>query len=332
MTVDMPVNPDDIPLKILVCDPDPGSGDVLRSAISQNKGVADAIVVTKIADAQATLRGGDINTIFIDVLGFGVSSGADFVFSVRKVLPEIVFVLFIDRDMAEFRRAEFYKGERGRFLHYYSLDKRTPAAAFTDEVRAVLSTCRQDLSWRLSEASLKRLRQDAVAFGGSDRHIAHKGFALAAQVEEIVSRILAQKGPSVATRSVFLSYRFAEKEYVEGLTQLLRNEGFNPITGQSANTYISQAILQRIKDAEFFLCLMTRDKPKTDGTFTTSPWLLEEKGAALAYGKRIVLMIEEGVEDIGGLQGDWQRIHFGPKGFLAAALQAVAQLKSYAGG
>lgn len=61
-------------------------------------------------------------------------------------------------------------------------------------------------------------------------------------------------------------------------------------------------------------------------------WLLEEKGAALALGKPIVLMVEEGVTDSGGLQGDWQRIHFGPKGFLKAALQAVEQLKSYAGG
>jgi len=42
-------------------------------------------------------------------------------------------------------------------------------------------------------------------------------------------------------------------------------------------------------------------------------------------------MIEDGVSDFGGLQGDWQRIHFGPKGFLKAALQAVEQLESYSG-
>ena len=42
-------------------------------------------------------------------------------------------------------------------------------------------------------------------------------------------------------------------------------------------------------------------------------------------------MVEDGVDDFGGLQGDWQRIHFGPKGFLVAALQAVEQLQSYAG-
>jgi hypothetical protein len=42
-------------------------------------------------------------------------------------------------------------------------------------------------------------------------------------------------------------------------------------------------------------------------------------------------MVEEGVSDFGGLQGDRQRIHFGAKGFLTAALDAVDQLKSYLG-
>jgi hypothetical protein len=76
---------------------------------------------------------------------------------------------------------------------------------------------------------------------------------------------------------------------------------------------------------------MTRDKEKTDGTYTTSPWLLEEKGAAIAFGKYLVLLVEEGVTDFGGLQGDWQRHHFSEKGFTTAALKAVRQLRSTAG-
>jgi hypothetical protein len=76
---------------------------------------------------------------------------------------------------------------------------------------------------------------------------------------------------------------------------------------------------------------MTKDKEKVDGTFFTSPWLIEEKGVAFAYQKPLVLMIEEGVTDFGGLQGDWQGIDFTPKGFLKAAQKAVKQLKSYTG-
>jgi hypothetical protein len=140
---------------------------------------------------------------------------------------------------------------------------------------------------------------------------------------------LAPKPNSVKEGSIFLSHRFVEKEYIEGLIKILQMGEFNVVSAEYVAGYISQSILERIKNSEFFLCLMTRDKEKIDGTYTTSPWLLEEKGAALAMNKKIVLMIEEGVTDIGGLQGDWQRIHFTPKGFTNAALQAVEQLKNY---
>ena len=118
---------------------------------------------------------------------------------------------------------------------------------------------------------------------------------------------------------------------MSGLVRLLEGSGFEVITGRSSNTYVSRSVIDRIRQASFFICLMTRADAKTDGTFTTSPWLLEEKGVALAFGKPLVLMVEEGVSDFGGLQGDWQRIHFGAKGFLTAALEAVAQLRSYVG-
>src|SRR5207249_1943507 len=100
--------------------------------------------------------------------------------------------------------------------------------------------------------------------------------------------------------------------YIDGLVELLEQHHFTVMTGKSANTYVSKAILDKIASSQYFMCLMSRDQPKADGTFTTSPWLLEEKGAALALGKPIVIMVEEGVSDYGGLQGDWQRIHFGP--------------------
>jgi hypothetical protein len=98
------------------------------------------------------------------------------------------------------------------------------------------------------------------------------------------------------------------------------------------STYVSTSILQRIKETEFFLCLMTINEQKCDGTYTTSPWLLEEKGAALAFGKYLVVMIEQGVTHYGGLEGDWQRHFFTPKSFLAKARLAVEQLQSAAGG
>jgi hypothetical protein len=112
------------------------------------------------------------------------------------------------------------------------------------------------------------------------------------------------------------------------LIRFLKHEKFEVMTGESACTYISRAILDRIKVCDLFLCLMTRDEVKADGTYTTSPWLLQEIGAAVALDKPLVLMVQDGVSGIGGLQADWQRIHFTDKTFLRAALDALQQLES----
>jgi len=135
----------------------------------------------------------------------------------------------------------------------------------------------------------------------------------------------------VEPNSIFVSFRFEEVEYFDGIKKLLSERGLTVITGERSNSSIGVAIIERIRKSQCFLSLMTRHSRKDDGRYTTSPWLLEEKGAAIALGKPIILMVEEEVDDVGGLQGDWQRIHFKPKGFINAALQAAEQAASYTG-
>lgn len=316
----------EIPLHILVCDPNDISASALVDQLNKHKAVASVIHASDISTAQQILRSNDINTIFIDPLIPDIEIASEFVFSVRKSLPEIVFVLYMDLAIAEANRKSFFRGERQRFSHYYRLDKAVPVTSFPDEVDSVIRTCQSDLSWRLSQESLKRIKEQQKSHQGNQC----QSEALQ-EVEDLVARVSASRKAIPRKNTVFLSYRFAETEYVDGLIPLLEDRGFEVVTGKRSNTFISRAVIDRIRDCEYFLCLMTRDKEKIDATFTTSPWLLEEKGVALALGKQIVLMIEEGVDDFGGLQGDWQRIHFGPKGFLKAALEAVQQLASYSG-
>lgn len=319
-----------IPLKVLVCDADSRAVEWLRRALEDATGVLSVKHVDSTKEARSEVRSGDYNTIFIDPISLGVDEASSFIFEIRKALPEIVFVLYVDRARAEQNRASFYSGERQRFSHYYSLDKRTPVLAFIDELAATLELCRSDLRWRMSATSLERLRSEAAKLA---KKAVPQSRALLEAVEENLSRLAPQpsiQAPS-SSPSVFLSHRFAEEEFVNGLVRLLEESGFEIITGKSSNTYVSRSVIDRIRRASFFVCLMTCADAKEDGTFTTSPWLLEEKGVALAFDKPLVLMIEEGVSDFGGLQGDWQRIHFGAKGFLIAALEAVAQLKSYVG-
>ncbi len=317
----------DIPLKVLVCDSNSITSTALVNLLNKHEAVVSVDSVNDISGAQQRLRANDINTIFIDPLEPNLDAATEFIFSVRKSLPEIVFTLYMEVATTEAKRKVFYYGKRMRFNHYYKLDKAVPVQSFPDEIDSVIRTCQADLSWRLSRESLSRLTEQRKhkADAGQEQPDDLK------EVQELVALVSAPRHPIPEKNTVFLSYRFSETEYSEGLIPLLEDRGFKVVTGKRSNTYISRAIIDRISNCEYFLCLMTCDKEKTDGTFTTSPWLLEEKGVALALGKQLVLMIEEGVNDFGGLQGDWQRIHFGPKGFLKAALQAAQQLASYSG-
>lgn len=317
----------DIPLRVLVCDPNAATADALLTELRKHTSVPFAERVVDFKTAHQRLRADNVNTIFVDPLTPTLDDAADFIFSVRKTLPEIVFVLFMDVAAAEAQRSVFYQGDRQRLTHYYKLDKAFPVRSFPDEVLSIIRTCQADLSWRLGQESLKRLTQtskDRI----SSQETPHKDVK---NVQEFVERVSAVAHPKPTKNTVFLSYRFTETEYEAGLIPFLEERGFKVVTGKRSNTFISRAIIDRIRDCEYFLCLMTRDKEKSDGAFTTSPWLLEEKGVALALGKPLVLMVEEGVDDFGGLQGDWQRIHFGPKGFLKAAREAAQQLASYSG-
>lgn len=324
----------DIPLKVLIVDPNDSSAEILTQAM---KGMSKTVLSVKraksLVEAKDALVNSDINAIYIDPLSLGLAS--EFILDTRERLPSIVFVLYLDFARMERMRAEFYSGDRSRFAHYFKLDKLTPIATFTEELKSTIRQCQGDLSFTLTEEKISKLQEELTSIqANTSAEVASVPMRILRDIQEQLESLKArqqEKPLGVQPKTVFLSYRFAESEYVDGLRALLEKEGFSITTGQDANTFISQAILDRIRSCEFFICLMTRVAEKKDGTFTTSPWLLEEKGAALALGKRIVLMVEDGVDDIGGLQGDWQRIHFTAKSFTMAAIKAVKQLKSYVG-
>jgi len=326
----------EIPLKVIIVDPNDASSQILaQTLLGMKKTILSVKQAKSLPEAQEALAGNDLNTIFIDPIALGIDDAIQFIFSVRKLFPSIVFVLYLDFTKMEHMRTEFFGGERRRLAHYFQLDKRTPIASFPEEVKAIVMACQGDLSFNLTEEKATKLQNElATIQSTTTATTASVPLSILQDIQEQLEAIKVHRPKEPTTvkpKTVFLSYRFAEKEYIDGLTTLLKRDGFEISTGESANTYISQAILERIKSCEFFVCLMTRADEKKDGTYTTSPWLLEEKGAALAMDKRIVLMVEDGVNDIGGLQGDWQRIHFTAKSFTSAAISAVDQLKSYSG-
>ena len=92
---------------------------------------------------------------------------------------------------------------------------------------------------------------------------------------------------------------------------------------------LSKSILSKIKQAEKCVVVMTCRDKKENGKFTTSSWLLEEKGAALALDKACLVLVEEGIDEkeIGGLHGDDQRLRFRRDNFTTVVAEALRMLR-----
>jgi hypothetical protein len=127
-------------LDILVCDSDPIAGSLLIPELRASPVVSKVELASSINDANDRVRSGAYNAIFIDPLSLGLDEASSFIFATRLEYEHIVFVLFVDRAAAESRRESFYGGDRSRFLHYYTLDKRTPLVAFPHEVSSALES------------------------------------------------------------------------------------------------------------------------------------------------------------------------------------------------
>jgi hypothetical protein len=258
-----PARPKEIPLGILVADAEESAVVLLRNTLRELPGIVRVESAAEGEAAGTMLETGKFNAVFVDPLSIGLEEATAFVLKARANVPETVFVLYVDRSAAEGQREAFYRGERRRFSHYYTLDKATPSRAFAREVEAVIRTCRADLSWRLSAATLDRFLKEAE---GSQSEPSPPDRKLLEEVRDALRRVAPGEKTPVRKGTVFLSFGFARQDLVDGLSDLLQESGFEIITGEAANTYVSRAVLQRIGEAEFFLSLMTRDteKPRWD--------------------------------------------------------------------
>lgn len=96
------------------------------------------------------------------------------------------------------------------------------------------------------------------------------------------------------------------------------------------------AILAKIKRARFFLCLLTKRRELAEGRYASSVWLYQETGAAVAFGKRPLLLVEHGVDSeyVGELQSIYEHIVFTrsnhPSKFEAIGRRFLADLDAHA--
>ena len=128
------------------------------------------------------------------------------------------------------------------------------------------------------------------------------------------------------SNNIFLSYCFAKEdaELAEGVKNFLLRKGYNVIDGKADKLgSISKTIVDKIKNSDIIIIIMTKKDKKENGLYTTPTWLLEEKAVAITLNKKTAILVEEGVDcsDIGGLQGDDQRFNFNRNNFLSKILE-----------
>lgn len=130
-------------------------------------------------------------------------------------------------------------------------------------------------------------------------------------------------------KTIFLAHRFEEAELVGKLKSIIEKNGYQWKEGRREDLgSISEDILTKINSCGFFVALMTKKDELKNGKFTVSSWLVEEKGAALAFGHRPLIMVEEDVERhyVGFLQSDDEMIYFKRSNFDIKAEEAVKKI------
>jgi hypothetical protein len=128
---------------------------------------------------------------------------------------------------------------------------------------------------------------------------------------------------------IFLAHKFAEDELVLTLKKTIERHKYPWVEGKKNDLgRISADILAKIKNCGFFIAILTKQHELQGGNFTTNSWVIEEKGAALAFGQRPFVMVEEGIERhyVGFVQNDDQIINFNTADFSVKAEDLITRI------
>ena len=116
--------------------------------------------------------------------------------------------------------------------------------------------------------------------------------------------------------AVFVAHQF-NRDDTDLVTHIrekvLLPHGFTMLDGRADGLEeFRTSILEKIRRARFFLCLLTKRVELASGAFASSVWLYQETGVAVAYGKKPLLLVEEGLDSdyVGELQSIYEYIMF----------------------
>lgn len=133
-------------------------------------------------------------------------------------------------------------------------------------------------------------------------------------------------------KDIFLAHRFEERRLINEIKLYIEKNGYNWKEGKREDLgSISEDILTKIKRCGFFIAIMTKhEQLKERNEYTTSSWLIEEKGAALAFGHRPLIMVEEKINRhyVGFLQSDDEMIYFNRGNFEVKIVEALKKINN----
>lgn len=136
--------------------------------------------------------------------------------------------------------------------------------------------------------------------------------------------------PFASNKNVFLAHRFNEEVLRDKIAIELNKAGFEIIEGKLEDLgYISEDILNKIKESGFFLALLTPSKEFKNGLYSTSSWILMEIGSAIAFERKVLILAEDSIDSdeyAGKLQRDCEYIKFDRNNFDDRLKNAVARI------
>lgn len=103
--------------------------------------------------------------------------------------------------------------------------------------------------------------------------------------------------PFASNKKVFIAHRFNEINLIDKVKDAFNKEGFECIEGKVQDLgFVTDDILYKIKNSGFFLALITPVKKFEDEKYSTSSWILMEIGVAISYGRVVLVLAENCIE------------------------------------
>jgi hypothetical protein len=128
--------------------------------------------------------------------------------------------------------------------------------------------------------------------------------------------------------TAFIGHSFAPEDeaIVEAVTNVLKAIGVDVVTGKKPKAErISDKVKGLIDAQHMFVGIFTRrDKLEGKKKWSTSTWVIDEKAYA-SRTKKLILLKEDVVDSIGGIQGDYEFIEF-TRGDLGKAVISLLEI------